>query len=234
MLERRPHDVRRLVISVERAAEYADVLALARRAGVATGEATEADLEKIAETRQHQGICAFARDYAVFTPAEVKDALEREPAILFLDGVGNPHNLGAIVRTAAHFGIRFIAGGPDLPRLSPAAARIAEGGGEFVSLVRAPDGAALLASLQRGGRRIVAASLGERAVALGAYVFPKKCVIVLGGEVEGVSETILRAADDRVTIAGTGAVQSLNVSVSTAIFLHEWSRQSWKGKKGME
>lgn len=225
ILTKRPRTVRKLIVAIERALEYRDLIRLANEARIPVGHGKEAELDKISETKHHQGICVFAADYVVFEPREVAPDLAREPLLLFLDGVGNPHNLGAILRTAAHFGLRYILGGEDLPRLSPAAARTAEGAGEHVRLVRAPDARALLETLKREGRKIVAASLGERATALQVAKLPAKTVLVMGSEVEGIREEILALADQEVTIAGSGSVQSLNVSVSTGIFLHEWSRQ---------
>lgn len=189
------------------------------------------DLERLTETVHHQGICMVAREKGAldfnawvetFEPAE-------SCLLLYLDNVGNPHNLGAIVRTAAHFGVPALLGEKgNLPRLTPAATRTAEGGGELVDLVRLPKSRveALLA-LREKGFRILASGVETESVSLTGFVLPKLSVLILGSEQKGISDELLDLADKVITIPGTGAVQSLNVSVSAAIFMAEFARQ-WR------
>jgi TrmH RNA methyltransferase len=143
---------------------------------------------------------------------------------LWLDGVGNPHNLGAILRSAAHFGVSALL----LPKHSPlalsgAAARVAEGGAEAVSFVRLGRednaiaqlhgaGFALAATVVRGGQDLFSARL------------PERLVYVLGAEGEGMDTALAATCDLRLSIPGSGAVESLNVAAATAVLLAQWMR----------
>jgi TrmH RNA methyltransferase len=189
------------------------------------------DLEKLTATLHHQGICIVAlekpaKDFYTWS----ESFMASDPSLLlFLDGVGNPHNLGAIVRTAAHFGVRFILGEKgNLPRLTPAANRTAEGGGECVEMVRLPKNSLRdLRRLKDLGYSIVVAGLGDtnKACSLQKFAFPKRSLLVMGSEQDGVNRELQSLADAEVTIDGTGEVESLNVSVSAAILMAEFSRQ---------
>lgn len=191
----------------------------------------EQDLEKLSGSLHHQGICFFAQEKRIlefsdwiknFKPAEAQ-------LLLYLDGVGNPHNLGAIVRTAAHLGVKTIIGEKgNLPRLTAAASRTAEGGAEHVQLVRiSKKSYAELEKLRELGFGFTAAGIVPgKAQSLFDYSFPQKSLLILGAEQEGLSPDILELQPNLVTIPGTDKVQSLNVSVSAAIFCAEYFRQN--------
>jgi TrmH RNA methyltransferase len=147
--------------------------------------------------------------------------------LLLLDGIGNPHNLGAIARSAAFFGLPrlVLSDHPDQAAPSDAAYRVAEGGLEHIALFRAGF-PATLRELRRSYRVIGTAATdghgldlleaGERPVAL-----------VLGNEERGLPQATLAACEAVVTIPGTGRVQSLNVSASAAILLHALRRATY-------
>ena len=144
---------------------------------------------------------------------------------MYLDGVENPHNLGSILRTAAHFGVAAVAGkAGELPPLSPAAVRVAEGGAEIVPVCDLAEPAGDLRRLAAAGFTIVAAS-SHRGLAPAATRLAGKIVLVLGSEGKGVSPVIARVATAHVCIPGTGSVESLNVSVAAGILLAEAWRQ---------
>lgn len=226
ILRLRPSTVRKVIFAEESRAEHMDTLEWAKSKKIAVGYGSEEELDRIAGTKHHQGICVFARDYLIFSLREVLPDLRKQNLLLFLDGIGNPHNVGAILRTAAHFGISYVIGGSSLPKISPAAARTAEGAAEHVRLVRAEILEPFFRDMKHEGYRVVVASLEEGAKALQEAVLPKRAVLVLGAEVSGVTAEVRAFADQSVQIAGTGLVESLNVSATAAIFMHEWSRQA--------
>ena len=144
---------------------------------------------------------------------------------LWLDGVGNPHNLGAILRSAAHFGVAAML----LPKhstlaLSGAAARVAEGGAEAVPLVRLGRDDNAIAQL-RGAGFTLAATVVHGGSDLFATALPQRLVYVIGAEGEGMIAELAAACDLRLSIPGTGAVESLNVAAATAVLLAQWKRQ---------
>ena len=145
--------------------------------------------------------------------------------LLWLDGVGNPHNLGALLRSAAHFGAHGVivpaAAGLDV---SGAAARVAEGAAEVVPLVQAASAPDALAALRARGYAL-AATVPRDGVSLYATPLPARLVLVFGAEGEGMSDALVAAADLRLTIPGSGAIESLNVAASVAVLLGEYWRQ---------
>jgi TrmH RNA methyltransferase len=189
---------------------------------------TAAELEKITESIHHQGICVLARERLPLAFDALEQRLHDDGApmlLAYLDGVENPHNLGAILRTCAHFGVGAVLGPKDaLPRLSPSACRVAEGGAESVDLVPLDDPAARLTRLRTLGFRVVSTAVdGGRP--LYRHRFAARVVLVMGAEVEGVSPALRTRADDLLTIPGTGAVESLNVGVAFAVLAAEFYRQ---------
>ena len=177
------------------------------------------EMARAAGTPHHGGIAAVARARVV--PLMEPHELPRERMLLILDGIGNPHNLGAIARSAAFFGVRSLVinhvPGAALP--SDAAYRTAEGAMEELVLYRTR---ALPALLQALGPlyRTVAATLRPDALALGEMPRDRPLALVLGSEEHGVSAPVLAACRREVRIAGSGLVQSLNVAQAAAVLLH--------------
>jgi TrmH RNA methyltransferase len=225
---KRPDAVRKVYLVESRIPALKPVLAwcVARRIGYRVVE--DADLDRLTSSRHHEGVCF---DLLRAPPIELRDLLASLPAppapsmLLWLDGVGNPHNLGALLRSAAHFGVQGVVSpagaGIDL---SGAAARVAEGAAEAVPLVRADSAAEALALLRQRGYGI-AATVPRDGTPLYQARLPARLVLVLGAEGEGMSQSMLAAADLRLTIPGTGAVESLNVAASAAVLLGEYWRQ---------
>nr|WP_255529081.1 RNA methyltransferase [Roseomonas rosulenta] len=140
-----------------------------------------------------------------------------------MDGIGNPHNLGAIARSAAFFGCRamVLSGDPRQAGLSDAAFRTAEGGLEALELYRAADLPLLLRALPAGIVSVAAVARGgapPAAVPRGAPV-----LLVLGNEESGLAAPTIAACALRVTLPPTGPVESLNVSVAAAVLIHALS-----------
>jgi len=182
-----------------------------------------ADLDKLAASQHHEGAVADMQREPVPALVDWLPSLKRGPALLlWLDGVGNPHNFGAILRSAAHFGVAAIL----LPEHSPlalsgAAARVAEGGAEAVPLVRLPK-AALADELLHEAGFVLAATLVEGGDDLFATRLPSRLVYVMGAEGEGMDRGLAQACDLRLSIPGTGAVESLNVASATAVLVASW------------
>lgn len=183
----------------------------------------DAELARIAGTARHGGIVAVTAGRRPSLPgrAEIEAwAAARQP-VLVMDGVSNPHNFGAILRSAAFLGVEQVVlserAEQALP--SPAAYRVAEGGIEFVQLWRPRALAPFLADLGRR-HRVVAASPRGRTL---AEFKPdgRPVALVLGNEETGLSPAVEKAAGELVAIAGSGAVESLNVSVAAGILMHQ-------------
>ncbi len=186
------------------------------------------NLRRISGSTHHEGVAILAKAIRRWGFEELLATVESKRStgpILYLDGVENPHNLGSILRTAAHFGVTAIAGRLDeLPPLSPAAVRVAEGAAEVVPVCDLTDPPGALRRLAAAGYAVLTAS-SHRGEPPAKTRLGDRCVIVLGSEGRGVSPAIARAANTRVRIPGTGAVESLNVSVAAGVLLAEAWRQ---------
>lgn len=213
-----PQRLERLYFLASARAELGDICVALAKAHKPYKLVRPDELEKIAGTPMHGGVVALA------SPPEVvrldPAAVEGE-AVIALDGIGNPHNLGAIIRTAAFFGVRHVllsdAAGQAGP--SDAAYRVAKGGMEHVRLHRAERFPEALRKLRRT-HQVVATAL-SRGVPPGKLKRDQRPVcLVLGNEEEGSGAAVLEAAEAVVTLPGSGSVQSLNVAAAAAILIH--------------
>lgn len=224
---RRPQDIVRVYLTAEQQRRFAPLLAYcaAERRGFQVVESE--NLARISGSHHHEGIAILARACPRWSAADLVRAADSNRLagpLVYLDGVQNPHNLGAILRTAAHFGSGALLGRRgELPPLSPAAVRVAEGAAECVPVCDLDDAAASLVRLKSQGFRVVTTSSHSGAPAAAARL-GRKVVLVLGSEGQGVSKSIAALADLAVRIPGTGAVESLNVSVACGILLAEACR----------
>nr|WP_272876115.1 RNA methyltransferase [Neoroseomonas soli] len=140
-----------------------------------------------------------------------------------LDGIGNPHNLGAIARSAAFFGCRamVLSGDPRQAGLSDAAFRTSEGGLEALEVFRAVDLPLALRALAPGMLAIAAVPRGG--VPPGEVPRGVPLALVLGNEEDGLTPATVAACPVRVTLPAAGPVESLNVSVAAAVLIHALS-----------
>jgi TrmH RNA methyltransferase len=184
-----------------------------------------AELEKIAGTVHHGGIVAVVELPRLENVSEtdLKRWAAKRTRVLLLDRVGNPHNLGAIARSAAFFGVSEIVLSADAQSAQPsdAAYRVAEGGMEAVHFSRAERLPELIRGLAAAGYEVIgAATRGGRVDARRrAHIAP--VALALGNEEHGLSPEVASACTALVTIPGSSAVESVNVSVAAAVLMWE-------------
>jgi TrmH RNA methyltransferase len=187
---------------------------------------SEDELRRVTGSEHHGGVCFVIRKRQ---PLELIDFLRlfgEQPKCraLLLEGVGNPHNVGAVLRSAAHFGVDAVLVEDAGYAQGGAAARVAEGAAETVRLVRYRGAARALAVLKQAGfTRVVTSS--HAAQPLYAAEVPEKAVFVFGAEGTGISPQAAELADLALAIPGSGAVESLNVSVAAGVLLSELYRR---------
>lgn len=224
LFEKRPQALRKLYLAESLIPRMQPVLkwCVANRVGYRVVE--EGDLNKLAATTHHEGVVADVLRAPMLDLDAWLDTLPAgKPALaLWLDGVGNPHNFGAILRSAAHFGVTGLLLPPGSTlALSGAAARVAEGGAESVPLVRLPELPQAMAQLRQAGFGL-AATLVDGGNDLFASDVPARLVYVMGAEGEGMDRELAQDCDQQLSIPGTGAVESLNVASATAVLLSHW------------
>lgn len=222
----RPEALVRLYLSEQMAPKFADLMKYLAANKKAYHVVSEAELEKVAGSQHHGGVVLLVKRKPVVSLATylTQNGRKKQDCLLALDGVGNPHNLGAIARSCAHFGISgIVMKDPDL-LAHGAAARTAEGGVEFVEGLSCDNLPLALQLCKQAGYTLVTTS-SHGGVSLYSSQLPAKVVIVFGEEMFGVSQSVAKSADIALQIPGTGKVESLNVSVAASLILGEWYRQ---------
>lgn len=182
------------------------------------------ELQAISGTVHHGGIVAVVTAPVLRAPlpADVARWAEARIPLLLLDRIGNAHNLGALARTAAYFGIGHIIlpFSPQTALPGEAAYRVAEGGLEQVTVWRVGQLARFIGELIAAGYDVIgAATRGGDTGALTISDRPQ--AVVLGNEEHGLAPDVAAACTRLFTLKGTGRVESLNVSVAGSILLWE-------------
>ena len=204
------------------------ILAEARKQGVPTQECDRRKLDQMSATGAHQGVIAVG---AAVQYAELDDILAlasqrgESPLIVLCDGITDPHNLGAIIRSAEVAG----AHGVVIPRrrsagLNAACAKAAAGALEHLPVAKCANIASAIEELKKKGVFVFAADMeGSRPMYDADFTMP--CAIVIGSEGFGVSRLAAEQSDFIVSIPQKGRITSLNASNAAAVLLYEAVRQ---------
>lgn len=229
LLSRQPGRVRRVLLAGGRdAGRLAEVRALAQKAGVQVASVELAQLDRLAEGERHQGVVAEIVPRAGDPETQLEEALEAAgpaPFLLVLDGVQDPHNLGACLRSADAAGVAAVI----VPRdraagLTPVVRKVAAGAAEAVPLVPVVNLARTLRDLKERGLWLVGTDdAADKALYEADLKGP--LALVMGSEGEGMRRLTRECCDVLVSIPMAGAVESLNVSVATGVALFEAVRQ---------
>jgi TrmH RNA methyltransferase len=216
LLEKRPEAVLRLFYRGDRIPPLKGIFAWLAARRLIYRELDEEGLRKVAGGPHHEGVVVVAQPLRYQAlPAEGVTS----GGWLALDGVENPHNLGAILRSAAFFGAAGVLVGAIQPeeKVNAAVLRVSEGGAEHLRLLGVPDLSATLAALK--GRMPIVGLETDARRPLGETPRQSPFVLVVGNEQTGLSAAVRRACTSLVSIPGSGRVGSLNVSVATGIAL---------------
>jgi 23S rRNA (guanosine2251-2'-O)-methyltransferase len=228
-LRKNPERIAGIWVSAQRADRRVEQILEAARAGnVKFHRVPRAKLDQMAEGLRHQGVVARLRA----TPARGERdlpgfiaALPRNPLLLVLDGVQDPHNLGACLRVADAAGVDGVVVPRDrAPPLSAAARRAASGAAETIPLFQVTNLTRVLDGLKGAGLWLYGAAQ-DAPDALYAVDFAEPSAIVLGGEESGLRRLTRERCDRLVHIPMAGTVDSLNVSVAAGVILYEAVRQ---------
>lgn len=186
------------------------------------------ELDHLTRATHHEGIVLIVKTKKLPTLRDLMGGKGRS-LIIALEEVENPHNLGAIMRSCAHFGVTGILYEAKVPvALTAAAYRTSEGGAESVPALHLSDWKEVLEVAKSKGYQTFATSSHE-GKSLFEVQFPEKTMLFLGAEAQGLSPKLLKAMNQLLCIPGTGEVESLNVSNATTAILTEWYRQGCRG-----
>jgi 23S rRNA (guanosine2251-2'-O)-methyltransferase len=229
VLVRRPQDVQKLSLAGSRDdARMRELRELAAARGLRPAEVTAAVLDQATGGAAHQGAVAEVRPSAPLDENSLLDLLTAatEPAlVLVLDGVSDPHNLGACLRTADAAGATAVVTPRDRAAgLTPVVRKVATGAAETVPFAQVTNLARSLRDLKQAGLWIAgAAADGEREVFEADLTGP--LALVLGSEGRGMRRLTRDCCDFSIRLPMRGTVASLNVSVAAGIVLYEAIRQ---------
>ena len=231
LLQTRPRDVIQLFLQNTRHDQRVnDIIRLAESAKVKYELVPTAQLEKmVGESASHQGVVARCRPLSVWTEKNLMDCVENRTSpilLLILDGVQDPHNLGACLRSANAFGVTAVIAPKDrAAAMSDTVKKVACGAAEQTPFVAVANLHRTLLELKKQGVWLVGLD-SEAELTLLQVDLKGNIGIVMGGEGDGMRRLTKEACDYLAKIPMQGTVESLNVSVATGVTLYEVRRQS--------
>lgn len=198
-----------------------------KASGVTYQFVDKAALDKVSKSKNHQGIVAYVTNYQYFDLKEVIEgayAQGKQPLMLILDGIEDPHNLGNIIRTAECMGVDGII----LPKnrsvtVNDTAMRVSQGAASNVQICKVVNVNQEIQHLKDKGFWVYGVELGGMEISKVNLKGPT--ALVMGSEGKGIHQLTRKLVDGIVTIRMHGKVNSLNVGSATAIALYEVNRQ---------
>jgi len=229
LLQQRPERASLLIVQKGREdARVSEVTKLAQAAGIKIEWRDARELDRLATGDRHQGVCIRMKSSDVLGEGALDELLDRAsspPLLLVLDGVQDPHNLGACLRTADAAGVTAVI----VPRdraagLSPTVRKVASGAAETVPLIQVVNLARTLRWLKERDIWVVGTD-DQAPKSLFQTSLTGPLAVVLGAEGPGLRRLTKEHCDALICIPMRGVVESLNVSVATGVVLYEALRQ---------
>lgn len=228
ILERDPSRILELFIAKGRDDERLHkVVNLARKNKISVQFAQRKVLDDKTQGEQHQGIVARALPAKPLTETDLDSLLgnTKQPFLLLLDGVTDPHNLGAVLRTADAAGVDAVIVPKDKSAtLNGTVRKVACGAADVIPLIQVTNLARTITELQEQGVWVIGTA-GEAEQTIYASALPKSVALVMGAEGKGMRRLTRERCDELIKLPMHGSVSSLNVSVATGICLYEIVRQ---------
>ena len=215
------HDLEKLLVQKgELSGSAREIVQKAKEQKVQVQVVEKARLDAIAPN--HQGLIAFASAYQYSTVEEILEYAKEKgeaPFLILLDGITDPHNLGAVIRTAECTGVHGII----IPQhrsvgLSPAAVKSSAGAVEYVRVARVPNLSRAIEQLQKLGIWFYAVTMNGKDYR--DTEFTGGTALVIGAEEDGISRLVAEKCDCSVSLPMTGKIESLNASVAAGIMMY--------------
>lgn len=205
-----------------------EIESLAQAAGTRVIKCPLSELDKLSGQQRHQGVIAGFKGSNVAPESRLEpilDSIDGTPLILVLDGIQDPHNLGACLRTADAAGVQLVVICKDRSAgITPVVRRAASGAAETLQIIQATNLARVLRMLKKRGIWLAGTS-DEATDSLYATDLTGPLALVVGSEGSGLRRLTAEICDYLVRIPMAGQVESLNVSVATGVCLYEINRQ---------
>jgi 23S rRNA (guanosine2251-2'-O)-methyltransferase len=204
---------------------HARIIALARALAIRVEIVGRRRLDELAEGLRHQGVLAIAPEFPYLSLDELRERASERPLFAALDEITDPHNFGAIVRSAVAFGVDGII----IPerrsaQVTGVVSRTSAGAIEHAAIARVVNLARALETLAEDGRQIVGLA-GEAAATLDELEpAPHGRVLVVGSEGRGLRELTRKRCDVLVRIPMGGPISSLNASVAAGVAFYALTR----------
>lgn len=203
----------------------------AERLGLRVVTAERNVLDQLVSGHRHQGVVARVAAYRYLSFETLLEQLAgsvNDESILILDGLTDPRNFGALLRTADAVGIHYVIIPKDRSaQVTPLAVKASAGAVYHISIVRVTNLRRVIVELKKHGYWVVGLDPGSRE-SIYDKTYPSRLAVVLGSEGGGVRRIHLQECDFLVSIPMLGKVESLNVAAAGAVFLYEILRQSRK------
>jgi len=224
---------RLLVLATDR--QFGEIVRLAREQRVPVYVEPRAAFDRLVPAGHHQGVIGMVAAKSYADPDTIVSSAQtpgQTALLVLLDGVEDPHNLGAILRTAEASGVQ----GVFIPErravgLTSVVAKASAGAVDYIPVGRVPNLSRWIERLQQSGLWVYALD-ADAPKAYTQLDFRGPVALVFGGEGKGVRPGVRGACDDAAHIPMLGKVSSLNVSASAAVVLYEAVRQRREGKEG--
>ncbi|MBN1649591.1 MAG: 23S rRNA (guanosine(2251)-2'-O)-methyltransferase RlmB [Spirochaetales bacterium] len=208
------------------------ILQSSAKSGISQKKVSQAEIDKLAGAGSHRGIVLIVRSggnaEAAHKIRDIETLLEsldkQNPLVVVLDGITDPHNLGAVLRSADQFAadcvivpdVRSAGGGSIIDQTSA-------GANMYVPLIRVKNISREIKTLQQDGFWVYGAAMDGKDA--GSVALTGKIALVLGSEGKGLHELVAKNCDELVRIPCSGNIDSLNVSVAAGILMYECRRQ---------
>jgi 23S rRNA (guanosine2251-2'-O)-methyltransferase len=229
-LKASPHDISEILIAKGSSAPaLRGVDTQARSLGIRVKYLPSDLLDRLADGQRHQGVVAKVVAFFYLSFDELRKAISASSElvwILILDGLTDPRNFGALLRTAESVGIRHVLIPKDRAvAVTPTVVKASAGAAHYLKIYRTTNLRRAIAQLKELGFWIVGLDTKAKE-AIYDRAYPKRLGIVLGSEGGGIRPLILRECDYLASIPMEGKIASLNVAVAGAVFLYELLRQA--------
>lgn len=225
---RSDRDIQRIVVTKGvQDRKIQEILNRAASKKIKVQEVDKRDIERMAKTPAHQGIIAIVAPYRYVDIGDIMEraqALGESPFILILDHLNDPHNFGAIIRTAEACGVHGVI----IPKrravaVTPAVVKASAGAVEHMPIAKVANIANTIDRLKEMGLWIAGASMEGEVYT--SHDFKGPIGIVIGSEGEGISRLVKEKCDFLLSIPMKGQVKSLNASVAASVLMYEAVRQ---------